>query len=93
MAQPNSGTITNAPQTIHNEAALVGDVPAVAGFQALQQAMQANHLQFMAALGNTQAQLRQLQGQVGQLQGQFGQLQGQFGQLGIEYDFVPNLAG
>ena len=65
MVQPNFGAITNSLQAIQNEAAFVGNMPAAVGVSALQQQMNANHMQVVAALGNKQAQVGQMQNEDG----------------------------
>lgn len=49
--------MTNHLQGIQNEIALIPNMPAVAGLGALQQQMNANHLQVMALLGQCKARL------------------------------------
>lgn len=75
MAQPNFATIINHLQSIRNEIALVPNMPVAAGFGALQQQINANHLQVMALLGQMQVQIGQMQVQIGQVQGQIAQIQ------------------
>ncbi|RPB15805.1 hypothetical protein P167DRAFT_542526 [Morchella conica CCBAS932] len=50
-------------------------MPVAAGFGALQQQINANHLQVMALLGQMQVQIGQMQVQIGQVQGQIAQIQ------------------
>ena len=53
-------------------------MPALVGLDALQQLINANHLQTVALLGGMQGRIGQLQGQVGDMQGQVGDMQDEY---------------
>lgn len=61
---PDFQAVVQHMQGIANKVALVPNLPQVAGMQALQQQIDANHQQIMTVLG-------QMQGQIGQIQNEY----------------------
>ncbi|CUS09446.1 unnamed protein product [Tuber aestivum] len=63
---------------IQNEVVLVPNIPALVGIDALQQQINANHLQIVALLGQMQEQIVGMQEQFGGMQEQFAGMQNEY---------------
>ena len=83
MAEPNFATIANHFQGIHHEVTLVPNMPAMAGLNALQQQINANHVQVMGLFAPLQAHAVQMEVEVGVIRDQVGQLQAEVGGISL----------
>jgi len=70
--------IQNHFQGMEDVVGLIANMPALVGLNALQQLINAHHLQIVTIFGEMQGQIGQLQGQVGDMQGQVGDMQDEY---------------
>jgi len=87
---PKSMAVANVLQDIQNEAAIDPIVPVVAGLGALQEQMNANHLQVLSLLKQLQGQMGGMQSKIDETEGQIRGMQGRIGQMERQIRQVQN---